>query len=254
MEQIRPGLRAVSALAALLAVIGCASFGVRRGVSGGGGAPLVAQPGPQLVEVRGYALPPEASVPPDAIGYAVPIFTSREQAARFCPIFLRRLNFDGILDARTKLMVRTYGQSVQIAPFVWPVTSWRATDRADCGTLIPRYNISGAKVFYALALNAIRKNGGRKSHALTEGPFIVTARRVSGTTMIYDLSRVPDNDYDRWLVQAAEQLTNPTLSGQTYVTPTWRDKVRFYVFGSISSFQGIIDVLIPGFTKEHGKS
>jgi hypothetical protein len=237
---------------ALLVGAGCASKKSLSGVGGGGGArPASTKPGPLLVEVRGYVLAPSASVPPDAIGYAVPIFTSREQAKNFCGSFIGRLSFGGRLDSNVKLQVRTYGQTVQIAPFVWPVTSWTTGDKADCVSLVARYNLSGARIFYKLAVDAIRANGGRPSDALSQGPFIVTARRVSGTTMIYDLSRAPDNDYEKWLVRAAEQLTDPSWSRQTYVTPRWRDRMRYYVFGSISTFQGIVDVLIPGFSKEH---
>lgn len=248
-------LPGVTGIVALIALAGCAMTGHQAGSAGGGVLnPFSNKPGPMLVEVRGYVLAPSGSVPQNAIGYAVPVFTTRQQAMRFCPAFLKRLNFEGMLDARTKLMARTYGQTVQIAPFVWPVTNWGPDDKADCATLVQRYNISGARIFHTLALNAINRNGGGPAHALTDGPFIVTARRVSGTTMIFDLSRAPDNDYDKWLVRSAEQLTNPTLTGQTYVTPTWRDRMRYYVFGSVDTFQGVIDVLIPGFSAEHRRS
>jgi hypothetical protein len=224
------------------------------GIAGGGAIdPLKQALGPPLVEVRGYALTPENSVPANAIGYAVPVFTSTEQAARFCPAFLNRLSFEGALNSESRLTVRSYGRSVQIAPFVWPVTRWTASDKADCVGLVARYNLSGARTFYTVAANAIRRQGGRPSDTLSDGPFIVTARRVSGTVMVFDLSRAPDNDYEKWLVRSVEQLTDPTLTGRTIVTPSWRDRMRYYVFGSVAAFQPIIDVLIPGFSDEHKK-
>lgn len=254
MRRISSTWHRVAGCAAILLVAGCAARPVPGGVAGGGSLkPIGTKLGPALIEVRGYTLTPEQSVPENAIGYAVPVFTSSEQAIRFCPAFLKRLSFAGALDTNTKLMVRTYGRSVQVAPFVWPVTNWSAADRADCAGLVRRYNLSGARLFYTIALNAIRQGGG-SPNALSGGPFIVTARRVSGTVMVFDLSRAPDNDYDKWLVRSVEQISNPALSGKTMVTPGWRDRMRYYVFGSVASFRPIIDVLIPGFSKEHDKS
>lgn len=245
----------VAAILTLALLGSCTHFTKSAGSGGGLLAGSSDHLGAKLIEVRGYALAPDQSVPPAALGYAVPIFTSRDQAARFCPLFVKRLTFGGLLTRGTPLRVRSYGQDVRIVPFVWPVTDWKPSEAPECKRLVERYNISAARNFFQLAVQSIRANGGSASDIIADGPFIATARRVSGTVMLYDLSRAPDTDYQRWFTMAVEQLSNPAINGSSrYVTPPWRDKVRYYVFGSIPAWEGVLKILIPGFANEHAKS
>ncbi len=210
--------------------------------------------GEKLIEVRGYVLARNDQVPANAIGYAVPILTSRQEIDRFCPLFLDHISFSGALNQGTPMRVNSYGQDVQIAPFVWPVTSWSSDDKADCKTLGDRYDISGARTFLKQAQQTIAAQGGRDIDALKSGPFILTARRVSGSMVLYDLSQAPDDDYPTWLTRAVQQMSNPAATQTLYVTPNWHDKARYYVFGAIPSFNGILNVLMPGFKDAHAKS
>lgn len=231
---------------------GCATDGVAT--AGGGETGAGGGVRPKLIEVRGYALAERDKAPESAIGYAVPIFTNREQALRFCPLFRSKLTFSGALDARTPLTVESYGRKVEIAPFIWPVTSWARTDAPTCARLVERYNISGAKTFFQLAQQAIIANGGRPADTLEEGPFIVTARRVSGAVMVYDLTRAPDGDYGLWLSRTITDLSNPGLTTTVVVRPPLRDQVRAFAFGAVPSWEGILEVLIPGFRDAHAKA
>ena len=228
------------------------SGGVVGGVVAGGvlGASSVDR---GLIEVRGYALSPTHRVPTDAIGYAVPVFTDLRQAARFCPAFRSQLTFAGSLERRTPLVVQSYGQRVQIAPFVWPVTSWTNGDKPTCEVLVARYNLAGARMFFDLAQRAIVEAGGRPVDALEPGPFLVTARRTSGAVIVYDLSRAPDNDYGRWLARSVRQLSNPTIANTIVVRPSRRDQVRAFVFGALPAFEGVLNLLIPGYKEERRK-
>lgn len=235
-------------------VLGCTTAKMTA-ASGGGllGANDGAASGRSVIEVRGYTLSPQDRVPTKAIGYAVPVFTDRAQAVRFCSAFRSQLTFAGSLDGRTPMVVQSYGQTVQIAPFVWPVTSWQARDKPDCKLLVERYNLSGARMFFDLAQRAIVEAGGRPVDALEPGPFIVTARRVSGAVVVYDLSRAPDNDYGKWLAKSVQQLSNPTMGNTMVVQPTRRDQVRAFIFGALPTFQGVLNVLLPGFKDAHDK-
>jgi hypothetical protein len=236
----------------LLAACSVAPKGERPPYGGGGGLAGNGHPAderPGFIEVRGYALAPQDQVPTNAIGYAVPIFTDMSQIQHFCPLFRSQLTFEGALDAGTPLKVRSYGNTVQIAPFIWPVTSWTSDDKPDCKLLVERYNISGARQFFAIAQQAIRASGGQPADALEHGPFIVVARRVSGSVMVFDLSRAPDGDYKLWLSRAVEQLSNPIVDTTRVVRPPWRDQVRAYVFGVMPVFTGVLEKLIPNFTK-----
>ncbi|WP_087124885.1 MULTISPECIES: hypothetical protein [Burkholderiaceae] len=207
-----------------------------------------------MIEVRGYVLARNDQVPDGAIGYAVPIFTSRQEIDRFCPLFLDRMSISGALNKGAPMRINSYGQEKQIVPFVWPVTSWSANDTADCKTLGDRYDISGARTFFKQAQQTIGAHGGRDIDALRNGPFILTAKRVSGSMVLYDLSQAPDDDYPTWLTRAIEQMSNPLATQTVYVTPNWHDKARYYVFGTIPAFNGILDVLMPGFKGAHAKS
>jgi hypothetical protein len=71
------------------------------------------------------------------------------------------LAFKGSLHSNTKLEVQSYGQEAQIAPFVWPVTSWSKTDKPTCDLLSQRYNLTAAQQFFTLAQKAIVAHGGR---------------------------------------------------------------------------------------------
>lgn len=275
-----PRLRRAIMSAVLALTTGCATTSPVNPSAGGGllGAPppssavdssaggglLGAQPptwnnslaptGEKLIEVRGYVLVRNDRVPANAIGYAVPILTSRQEIDRFCPLFLDRMSFSGALNQGTPMRVDSYGKEVQIAPFVWPVTTWSENDKADCKTLGDRYDISGARTFLKQAQETIAAHGGRDIDALQSGPFILTARRVSGCMVLYDLSQAPDGDYPIWLTRAVEQMSNPAATETLYVTPNWHDKARYYIFGTIPSFIGILNVLMPGFTDAHAKS
>ncbi len=243
-------------LAAAVAAAPCCTAPRYATVGGSSGGAVVGGGGTAargLIEVRGFALTPSDRVPAGAIGYAVPIFTDRTQASRFCPLFRSRLSFAGALHAETPLKVQSYGRIVQIAPFVWPVTTWRAGDRPDCTLLVERYDVSGARSFLTLAQQAIRDLGGGPADSLEGGPFIVTARRVSGAVMVYDLSRAPDNDYGKWLSRAVTDLSDPFLTEAVVVKPTRRDQVRAFVFGTIPSWRGILGLLVPGFKDEQDR-
>jgi len=239
-------LRSTALALSALAIPGCTNL---RGSAGGG----LLNPGGSLIEVRGYSLGPDQSVPADAVGYAVPIFTSKDQAARFCPLFTSKLSFNGSLNGGTKMLVRSYGQTVRIAPFVWPVTGGASGQAGDCRTLVDRYNVSAARTFYSVAAAAIQAQGGGQVQALGTGPYIMLARRISGTVIVFDLSRAPAGDYSEWLDRAIGQLGNPAVGGTGYVTTTLRDNVRFYVFGAVPTFSGILNILIPGYKAEHDK-
>ena len=246
MPRARQLLRRAALAILLAATASCASL---RSSSGGG----LLSPGGSPIEVRGYALAPEQKVPADAVGYAVPIFTTKEQAQRFCPLLTSRLTFNGSMDASVKMLVRSYGQTVEVAPFVWPVSAWSAGQSGDCSTLVERYNVSAARTFYARATAEIQARGGGPAQAMGAGPYIMLVRRISGTVMLFDLSRAPADDYPRWLDKAIAQLGNPAVGGTGYVATSMRDNVRFYVFGAVPTFTGILNVLIPGYKSEHDK-
>jgi hypothetical protein len=200
-----------------------------------------------MIEVRGYVLAPSDQVPAAAIGYAVPIFARRADVERFCPALTARIGFAGALTGATPLRVTTYGQIEDIAPFVWPVTSWSAPAPYDCAHLVAQYNISGAQVFLRKARQAIASNGGSIDVAAEPGPFIMTARRNCNGVMLYDLSQAPPEDYDAWVGKAITELSGPRDCHAMIVEPTFRDKVRAFVFASVPSFNGILKVLIPGY-------
>lgn len=242
-------LAALLPLALLLPLAGCQPM-----KSAAGGGILGRDSGRTYIEVRGYVLAPDQSVPVDAVGYAVPIFTSSEQASRFCPQFISRLSGGGVLDARTKMKVSAYGRAVQIAPFIWPVSSWTAGSVADCGTLVGRYNLSGAKTFYGIAADQIRAKGGTAPGRLGEGPYIMAVRRATGNVLLLDLSTVPLGDYQHWFDQAVGFLTDPRIGDDGYRSATLRDQVRFYVFGSIPDFMPVLTMLIPSFKAGNAKS
>ena len=206
-----------------------------------------------LISVEGYVLAPQDKVPDTAIGYAVPVFTNMNDAARFCPLFLNQLTFAGQIKANTNLKVDSYGHTTDIAPFVWPVTSWSKQDKASCDLLSQRYSIAGARMFFNLAQQAIAANGGKPADALQTGPFIVTARRVSKTVMVFDLTRAPHGDYNRWLAQAVQELSNPLIGNSTIVTPTFHDQVRAFVFSNIPVFDGVLQILVPGYREAQSK-
>jgi hypothetical protein len=237
-----------TAIAAVM-LVGCSPSNTSSTTNGGG--LIDGHNGAQnqkLILVEGYVLAPQDKVPDNAIGYAVPIFTNRDDAARFCPIFLSQLTFQGALTAHTKLIVDSYGQTVDIAPFVWPVTSWSNTDKPDCATLSARYNVSAAKQFFDLAQQAIVAHGGRTADTLEKGPFIMTARRLNRTVMIYDLTEAPDGDYSGWLQTAVGELSNPLdIDETTEVEPSTRDKVRAFIFANEPTFDGILKILVPGY-------
>lgn len=260
-----PWLRCAIMSAVLALTTGCgagAASAVKPSAGGGllGAPPPVGwnnSPAPtseKLIEVRGYVLARNDQVPANAIGYAVPIFTNRQEIDRFCPLFLDYMSFSGALNQGTPMRINSYGQEVLIAPFVWPVTTWSKDDKADCKTLGDRYDISGARTFLKQAQQTIAAQGGRDIDTLKSGPFILTARRVSGSMVLYDLSQAPDDDYPTWLTRAVEQMSNPAATQTMYVTPNWHDKARYYVFGAIPSFNGILNVLMPGFKDAHAKN
>ena len=260
---VNPWPRAVIVGIVLASTASCASLpGTGNPSSGGGllGPPppigwnnSPAPTGQKLIEVRGYVLARKDQVPTSAIGYAVPIFTNRAEIERFCPLFLSQMSFGGVLDQGTSMRINSYGQEVQIAPFVWPATHWTKEDKADCKTLADRYDTSGARIFLKRAQQTIAAHGGRDVDTLQSGPFILTARRVSGSMVLYDLSRAPDGDYPTWLTRAIEQMSNPAATQTLYVTPNWHDQARYFVFGAIPSFNGILDALMPGFKGAHAK-
>jgi hypothetical protein len=192
-------------------------------------------------------LTPADQVPPDAIGYAVPIFTTRTEAARFCPLALERVGFVGALTSSTPMFLDTYGETEDVAPFVWPVTAWTRGEPFDCAHLVARYNIAGAQVFLRKARRAIAAHGGVAKLANEDGPFIMTARRACGGVMLYDLSRAPNLDWERWLRQAIVDLSRPSDCRVTVVRPVMRDQVRAFVFASAPSWQGILKILVPGY-------
>lgn len=257
-----PMLRRAS-MSAMLALITACEFAPAVNPSAGGG--LLGEPPPigwnnspaprgeNRIEVRGYVLMRNDQVPLSAIGYAVPIFTSRQEIDRFCPQFLDRMSISGVLNQGTPMRINSYGREVQIAPFIWPVTTWSERDTADCRTLGDRYDIAGARTFLRQAQETIASRGGRDSDALKGGPYILTARRVSGSLVLYDLSRAPDGDYPTWLTRAIEQLSNPDATETLYVRPNWHDQVRYYVFGAIPSLTGIVNMLMPGFREAQSK-
>jgi hypothetical protein len=243
--------RNLSRLLFLVPMVALASC-VRAPQSAGGG---VLQPGPGKapIEVRGYVLTQDQTPPTDALGYAVPIFTSLDQAAQFCPMFTARLSMDGALTSRSKMVVTAYGQTVRIAPFIWPATDWPTGSVSDCKSLVQHYNLSGAKIFSTLATDVIRKNGGTVPDGLGDGPFIMATRRASGTVLLLDLSKVPPGDYQQWFDRAVSYLSDPRVDDTGYHAATLHDQVRFYVFGSIPDFMPVLNMLVPSFKTEHAK-
>lgn len=197
--------------------------------------------------MRGYVLGPSDSVPAGAIGYAAPIFASTEAAARFCPVFRSGLTFAGALTAATPMRVLSMGETVDIAPFVWPVTGWAAGDAPDCALMAARYNVSGAQTLLRRARQTIRAHGGPANAGLSSGPFIMTVHRKGGAVVLFDLSQAPPQDYRKWLDRAVSDLTDPGAHTTQVIRPVPRDRVRAFVFNSVDSWIGVLAVLIPGY-------
>lgn len=199
------------------------------------------------LEVRGYVLARDGAIPRDARAYAVVAFRQASEAQRFCPAFRARLDFEGALVSGTDLTVTSRGLPVEIAPMIWPVTSWGAADRPDCATLVARYDYAGARAFLQEARRSLAPLGLATTFNATSGPFIISARR-SGSLTVYDLSRAPDADYDRWLVQTVDGIESG-VSGPAVVAPGWRDQMRFYAFSAVPSIEAALDVFVPGYAK-----
>jgi len=206
--------------------------------------------------VRGYVLARDGDIPRDAVAYEIAVFRKKEEAARFCPAFLKRLTFEGGLTAQTELSVTSRGKPVEIAPFIWPVTAWTAADKAakpTCEVLVARYDYAGARTFLAEAksqLGARADLGG--ALASSDGPFIVVARKAGATT-VFDLSRAPDVDWDGWLVRTIDAVEAgapvAAAGGKGVVAPGLRDQLRYYVFAAVPAIDAALGVFVPGYAK-----
>jgi hypothetical protein len=105
-------------------------------------------------------------------------------------------------------------------------------------------------MFFQLAQDAIIAHGGRPADSLESGPFIVTARRLSGAVTVYDLTRAPQGDYGKWIATSVGELSDPLDNGLTIIViPPVRDQVRAFVFGSEPDWERIVNMLIPGFSQ-----
>lgn len=201
-------------------------------------------------EVIGYVLGPNGDIPDSAVGYAVPIFTDKATAGAFCPVFLNQLNIAGALTDATPMTVRGHGEANQIAPFIWPVTSWADKTPLDCVNLVQNYDLGQARVFLAKARAQIASQGGQASPLADDGPFILTVKRVSRSVAVYDLSKAPGMDYAKWLKKAIDRLSDPNRDVQAgVIRPNWHDQMRGYAFGAAPVFDAFLGKFLPGYSK-----
>lgn len=210
-----------------------------------------------VIEVRGYVLARDGAIPKDAIGYAIPVFGTREEAARFCPAFRNRLTFEGAIRATTDLDITERGQRIRVAPFVWPVTSWNGSMQPTCANLVERYDYAGGRTFLAAARQQISARLGASAPALSAGgPFIVTAARKGGAVLVYDLSAAPDTDYDKWLLRTIEAMErgrdNRALAG--VVTPGLRDQVRYVMFSLVPAIDQALGTFLPWYAQARAEN
>jgi hypothetical protein len=210
-----------------------------------------------VIEVRGYVLARDGDIPKDAIGYAIPVFGTRAEAARFCPAFRNRLTFEGAIRATTDLDITERGQRIRVAPFVWPVTSWSPLWQPTCANLVERYDYAGGRTFLAQARQQISARLGASAPALSAGgPFIVTAARKGGAVLVYDLSAAPDTDYDKWLLRTIEAMErgrdNRAPAG--VVTPGLRDQVRYVMFSLVPAIDQALGTFLPWYAQARAEN
>ena len=216
--------------------------------------PGVPQPAAQI-SVRAFVLARDGAIPKDAIGYAVAVFTSPEQADRFCTVFRARLDFAGSLTGTTQLTVTEYGQRIRIAPFVWPTTAWPAGTPSSCANLVARYDFAGARLLLLAALAQMQAAGAPADALGAEGPFLVAAPRKGGAMTVFDLSRAPAVDYDKWLLRAVETLERGETGGLApIVQPGVRDQVRFVAFGLAPVIEEALGVFLPGYAQARAEA
>lgn len=202
------------------------------------------------IEVVGYVLSPTGDIPDSAVGYAVPIFADKATAGAFCPSFLNQLNIDGALSASTPMIVKSHGESDEIAPFIWPVTSWPDKTPLDCAHLVQNYDLGQAREFLTEARTQIARQGGQPTALADNGPFILTVRRISRSIAVYDLSKAPDIDYAKWLAKAIERMSNPNRDVAVgIIRPNWHDQMRGYVFGAVPTMDALLGKFMPGYAK-----
>jgi hypothetical protein len=212
-----------------------------------GGRGAAVSPTTSTVEVRGYVLSRETTIPGQALAFTIPVFLSQAEAQRFCPSFLARLSFEGRITANTQLRFRYAGRNVEVVPFVWPVTSWENNSAATCSNLVRGYDYARARSFLNAAQSQILARQVNMPLRLTNGPYIVVARRQGGSVVLYDLSEAPDVDYDRWLMATIVGLENenaPRLESGV-VAPGWRDRLRYHVFGAAPAMRNALSAFVP---------
>lgn len=163
---------------------------------------------------------------------------------KFCPAFMERMKVGRSISRTTEWTVTSYGFKTAVIPFIWPVTRWGANDRYNCKTLVARYNYAGAQAILDKARRAL---SGKDATPLgnARGPFLLTQRQWGDRRVgLFDLSRAPVVDYGRWVTTAAERLSRPPRGASSVIRPAWRDRVRAYVFESVSAWEPLIKSIV----------
>jgi hypothetical protein len=208
-----------------------------------------------MISVRGFVLARDGAIPKDAVGYAVAVFSTPQQAEQFCDVFRGRLDFAGSLKGTTNLTVTEYGARIRIAPFIWPTGSWPAGTVASCANLVARYDFAGARLMLRAALAQMAAAGAPADSIGVDGPYVLTAPRKGQAMTIFDLSRAPAIDYDKWLLRAVETVERGEAEGLApLVQPGVRDQVRYVAFSLAPAIEEALGVFLPGYAQARAEA
>lgn len=202
--------------------------------------------------MEGFILGADQTLPVDAVAYAIPVFSTREQAEQLCAGF-RPFGFDEWFTGTTPLSREVWGAPVAIVPFLWPVRDRTPNTLAggmDCPEMARRYNMAAAAVARRRAANALIRYGVIKTaDEIATAPLVVVFDRTADRVIVYDFSKIPQIDFPAEVAQMkrdVEGMRAAAAGFPAYFKADWRQELRFYAFQGEPALKELVYALAPG--------